>query len=160
VPPILTDSGIGALRIHQPIAAVMARCEVIADFVTDGNHEEGVNRVLRVAIGRDTVSAIVEAEAIASIELDTPGIRTRDSLGVGAPAGRVIELQDVTGSHFEGMYYARSPRHCGLVFGFRSLGGAQADSEGEVLGAPALRMAAGAAVIELVRVRACTNDLP
>jgi hypothetical protein len=88
-------------------------------LVLSQDQVDGSTRLL-VRVGRDTVRAFADPGGrIAWIEIDSPRIRTRDSIGVGSPAASILHLPDVSGDVGATNTFALSPKtgpYCGLTF--------------------------------------------
>ena len=74
------------------------------------------SRVVTVLVGGDTVVAEVDSGRVWRIELTRPSPRTVDSLGVGTPLARLLELPGVRAVSGEGGVYLLSSARCGLSF--------------------------------------------
>ncbi|HEX6533441.1 MAG TPA: hypothetical protein VF041_02520 [Gemmatimonadaceae bacterium] len=111
----LTGEGIGELRVGRPVDEVARWCHVLRD--TTERREEGQPvRVVTVELGRDTIEAEAVDGRVWRLAVEHTAFRTTDSLGVGTPLARLLELPDVHGASGEGAVFALSPRHCGLSF--------------------------------------------
>jgi hypothetical protein len=119
--PIVTGAGVGALRIGAPVDSVRARCPIVRDTV-ELRAEGQPSRVITVLIGGDTVDAEVDSGRVWRIEVTRPSPRTSDSLGVGTPLARLLELAEVRALSGEGAAYLQSPARCGLSFQLSSTG--------------------------------------
>lgn len=111
---VLTGDGLGALRVGASVEDVVRTCRVVRDTTVPGA-EGTAEREISVALGGDTVRAVVSGERVWRLHVRSPNFRTADSLGVGTavsalrrPGARLL-----TG---EGGVYATLPRHCGLSF--------------------------------------------
>jgi hypothetical protein len=111
---LLTPRGIGPLAIGITDDSLARVCRIVSRDVVDGS------TVLAVRVGRDTVRAFADPVGrIAWIEVDSPRILTRDSLGVGSSAASILHLQDVSGDAGGTNMFALSSKsgpHCGLTF--------------------------------------------
>ncbi|HEU4699672.1 MAG TPA: hypothetical protein VFS40_10855, partial [Gemmatimonadales bacterium] len=82
----LGDSGVGALRVGAPLAAVRAACRVVRD--TTGPGAEGMpERVALVDVGAAAVAATIVHDSVWRLSVTDSLLRTADSLGVGTPLG-------------------------------------------------------------------------
>jgi hypothetical protein len=111
---VLTANGVGDLRVGATVTDVRSRCEIVKDTTLPG--PEGTQeRRLTLAMGSDSVQAIVDADRIWRVELTSPRFRTTDSLGV---ATRGWELKRGRGkiATGEGNVAALRDDHCGLSF--------------------------------------------
>jgi hypothetical protein len=112
---IVTGSGIGALRIGAPLDSVREHCRIVRDTIE--RRAEGLSsRVISVLVADDTVEAEVDSGRVWRIEVTRASPRTADSLGVGTPLSRLLELPDVRAMSGEGGVYLQSPARCGLSF--------------------------------------------
>jgi hypothetical protein len=111
----LTDEGIGELKIGTPIDSIHAHCVVVSDTIELA--EEGLPaRIMRVAFDRDTVEATADSGKVWRISIESPRIRTADSLGVGTKLPRLLQLKKARGLSGEGAVFVVSPERCGLSF--------------------------------------------
>ena len=144
----LTGDGLGALRVGATLASVRDACRIVRDTVAEGP-EAQLQRELTIALGADTVTAIVVNDAIWRVHVDDPDIRTADGLGVGTPASAFRSLEGAQVLFGEGVFIA-VPSLCGLSF--RLSGDADA---GALVGTPeASRVAAMPAAARVVEVLA------
>ena len=111
----ITGAGLGDLRIGMSVASVHSVCRVVGD-ATRLASEGQTARFLAVEFPRDTVDAEVVDGEVWRIEVVSPSFRTADSLGVGTPLSRLLELRDARGITGEGQLFVISPVHCGLSF--------------------------------------------
>ena len=124
--PILTDEGIGALRIGMPVSAVRIACSVLRDtIVTD---MEGMpSRRVTIAVGADSAHGEIVDDKLWRVSVVSPGFRTADSLGVGSSIARFKSIKGAHAVRGEGAVYAAIPSHCGMSFqltGFKPASGA------------------------------------
>ena len=110
----LTSKGVGPLAIGMTTDSLARVCRVLSRERVDGSTR------LSVRVGQDTVRAFADpAGRIAWIEIDSPRIRTRDSIGVGSTAASILHLPDVSGDAGATNTFALTPKsgpHCGLTF--------------------------------------------
>ena len=111
---ILEHDGVGALRIGKTVDSVRAACQVVRDTV--GTNEGQPERRIAVAIGVDTVTAVVVGDSIWRIHVRTPGIRTADSVGVGTTAARLRGEPGARVISGEGKNFIVVPSRCGFSF--------------------------------------------
>ena len=112
---VLTDEGIGQIRIGATVASVREICTVVRDTTAIG--AEGMPaRKLAVALSRDTVEAEIVDGRVWRIGVLSPRLRTADSLGVGTPFVRLLRLRNPHGMTGEGEFFVASPEHCGMSF--------------------------------------------
>lgn len=131
---VVTESGIGDLRIGRPVPEVAARCNVLGD-TTEIRAEGLPARIVTVDLGRDTVEAEAVDDRVWRIALEHPAFRTADSLGVGTPLARLLRFDGARGMAGEDGLYLRVPAHCGLSFRLSDSGrgAALADPSPEML---------------------------
>lgn len=110
----MTGRGIGDLSIGKTVGDVRSECGVVHD-TTRLASEGQLARILTVAV-RDLVEAEVVDGKVWRIEVVSARFRTPDSLGVGTPLSRLLELRNVRGITGEGQLFVVSPGHCGLSF--------------------------------------------
>ena len=111
---VLTDSGIGALRIGATVAEVRSRCMVLGeDTVAPGPEGQTEHRLVVVTGAANTTAAIVDGR-VWRLYVASPRFKTPDSLGVGT---RVGELRGPRArlARGEGTFVLRDD-HCGLSF--------------------------------------------
>jgi hypothetical protein len=111
---LVTDSGIGALRIGMPVALVRSQCRVVRDTIQTNDDYVESERVLYVDLGRDTVMAAVRDDRIDRIDIDGPVFHTADSLFAGMSLRRLLRKPGVTAAAGEASIQADVPGHCGL----------------------------------------------
>jgi hypothetical protein len=118
---IVTDEGIGALRIGATVSSIRQKCNVLRD--TTALADEGMPaRKLTVAFSRDTVEAQIVDGRVWRIAVHAPRLQTADSLGVGITLARLLRLRNPRGMTGEGMYFVASPEHCGMSFRLANAG--------------------------------------
>lgn len=122
----LSGDGIGSLRVGAPVEDVARSCRILRDTTvlgTEGQRE----RIILVDVGRDSIAAVVSADRIWRVHVQSPAFRTSDSLGVGTPVGafRRRGPQILIG---EGNVFLRLPSHCGLSFRLRDVAAGRASS--------------------------------
>jgi hypothetical protein len=118
---VITDEGIGEIRIGTTVAAVRQKCNVVRDTTAPG--AEGMpSRKLKVALSRDTVEAEIVDGRVWRIAVNSPRLRTADSLGVGTTLARLLQLRNPRGMTGEGRFYVASPDHCGMSFRLANAG--------------------------------------
>ena len=144
---IVRDEGIGKLRIGTPVDSIAASCPVLRDTTMIG--AEGMpSRKLVVLFSRDTVEAEIVNNRIWRVSLVSPRYRTVDSLGVGTPLSRLLQLKNPRGMTGEGKFFVASPEHCGMSFRLTNAGpGAQ---RGDLDRAGLARLPASAVVSEIL----------
>jgi hypothetical protein len=112
---VLSEQGIGELRIGITVDSLRQKCNVIRD--TTAIAAEGMPaRKLLVALSRDTVEAEIVNSRVWRIAVGSPRLRTADALGVGTLIGRLRQLKDPRGITGEGQLFVVSPDHCGMSF--------------------------------------------
>jgi hypothetical protein len=115
VPAVLTDSGVGALRIDAPVAQLALACDILDDTTMERGREGMPERRLTAILGSIATASTIANDRVWRIEIDSPRFRTRDSLGVGTTAGALRRrgAKIVAGGIAT---YAIVDGHCGLSF--------------------------------------------
>jgi hypothetical protein len=112
--PVISDSGVGQLRLGMSVEAVTARLVVLADTSLVNLDRVEMERVLLVRIGRDTVRAAITDEGrVDRIDIDTPHLQTRDGVRVGRSLRSLLSPR-VRGGVSEATVGITLPGHCGL----------------------------------------------
>ena len=144
---VITDEGIGELRIGTTIESVRQKCTLVSDKTEPG--AEGMPaRKLTVALSRDTVEAEIVNGRVWRLAVHSPRLRTADSLGVGTTLARLLQLRNPRGMTGEGKFFVASPEHCGMSFRLANAGpGAQ---RGDLDSAGLSRLPKSAAVSEVL----------
>jgi hypothetical protein len=144
---VITDEGIGELRIGTTVESVRQKCTVVSDTTALG--AEGMPaRKLGVALARDTVEAEIVDGRVWRIAVHSPRLRTVDSLGVGTTLARLLQLRNPRGMTGEGKFFVASPAHCGMSFRLANAGpGAQ---RGDLDSAGLARLPKSAVVSEVL----------
>jgi hypothetical protein len=144
---VITDEGIGELRIGTTVESIRQKCTVVSDKTAPG--AEGMPaRKLRVALSRDTVEAEIVDGRVWRIAVRSPRLRTADSLGVGTTLASLLQLRNPRGMTGEGRFYVASPDHCGMSFRLANAGpGAQ---RGDLDNAGLARLPRSAVVSEVL----------
>ena len=144
---IVRDEGLGKLRIGASVDSVAANCAVLRDTTSIGS--EGMpSRKLAVLFSRDTVEAEVVNNRIWRVSVVSPLYRTANSLGVGTPLSRLLQMKNPRGMTGEGKFFVASPEHCGMSFRLANAGaGAQ---RGDLDRAGLSRLPASAVVSEIL----------
>ena len=115
--PLLTDDGIGDLKVGRRVADIRSLCEVVSD-AKEQRSEGMMERVLVVRLGGDVVSSIVNNDKISRIEVNSPHFQTRDSLGVDTPLSRIARKRGAKFYPGEDGVYGFVADHCALSFRF------------------------------------------
>jgi hypothetical protein len=108
----VSEDGIGVLRVGTSLDAVRSSCAVISERPSVGNSP----LIAQVDLGLDTATAEFVGGILKRITLHHQAYRTADSLGVGTPVARLMNLRSVTGVTERNHVYAVSPAYCGLRF--------------------------------------------
>jgi hypothetical protein len=112
---ILTDEGVGRIRIGESVESVRHDCTVVRDTIQLG--AEGMTtRMVSVKFPRDTVEAEIVDDKVWRVAIDSPHFSTADSLRVGTSLARLLRLRTPQGMTGEGALFVMSPDHCGLSF--------------------------------------------
>ena len=122
---VVRDEGLGRLRIGASVDSVATNCRLLRDMML--TESEGMpSRKLVVLFSRDTVEAEIVNNRIWRVSVASPLYRTVDSLGVGTPLSRLLQLKNPRGMIGEGKVFVASPEHCGMSFRLANAGpGAQ-----------------------------------
>ncbi len=123
---VVTDSGLGVLSIGLTVTEVKQRCRVLRDTLRNNWDYAEAQRALSVVVGADTVIAWAPSGTVSLIDISSPSLRTRESLGVGTRLRTLLRRRGVTGATGEASTYASLASHCGLAF-VLSGGGRQED---------------------------------
>ena len=111
---VISDSGLGFLRLGQSVEAVRRACRVLADTTIPNYDFAEPERVLLVAFGPDTVRAALGLhDRIDRIDINTPRLHTRDGVRVGARL-RTFLRPGATGGVSEATIGLTLRSHCGL----------------------------------------------
>jgi hypothetical protein len=113
-PAVISEEGVGYVTIGRSADSVVRTCTVASD-AKELDAEGMPTRIMTVRFGSDSLRAEIVDGRVWRIEVETPAIRTTDSLGVGTPISRLLSLQNPKGAFGEG-FYVLSPEHCGLSF--------------------------------------------
>jgi len=114
---ILTDEGIGELRIGRPADDVKLVCDVVSDGQQQGS-EGSMERVIVLRIAGDLVPATIVNDKVWRVTLTTPRILTTDSLGVDSPLPKIAAMRGAQFHPGEDGIYAFVADHCALSFRF------------------------------------------
>ncbi len=115
--PLLTDGGIGELRVGRTVADMKQLCDVVTD--ADRQSSEGtMDRVLTVRIAGEIVPVTIVNDKVWRVAVTTPRIRTADSLGVDTPLQRIAAMRGARFFPGEDGVYAFVSDHCALSFRF------------------------------------------
>ena len=112
---ILTDEGVGKIRIAESVESVRRDCTVVRD-ITERGAEGMPARIVSVLFPRDTVALEIVDNKVWRVAIDSPHFSTVDSLHVGTPLARLLALRKPQGMTGEGAVFVMSPDHCGLSF--------------------------------------------
>jgi len=111
---VLTDSGVGALRIGATVADIRSRCLVLSeDPAAPGPEGQTEHRLVVVTGPTNTTAAIVDGR-VWRVYVASQLFRTSDSLGVGTTVGQ-LRGPDARLARGEGTFVLRTD-HCGLSF--------------------------------------------
>jgi len=112
---IIGDEGIGELRIGATVESVRQKCNVVRGTTVIGT-EGMLARKLTIGFSRDSVEAEIVKGRVWRIAVLSPHFRTSDSLGVGTPLARLLQLKNPRGMTGEGRLFVASAEHCGISF--------------------------------------------
>lgn len=117
--PSCGDGGIraqrvGKIAINDPVDSLRS-CAIVRDTVVPADEGTSARKIF-VALGTDTVAAEIVNDRVWRIEVVSPGMRTADSLGVGTPVKRLLELKDARAVTGEGRLFVVTSEHCGMSF--------------------------------------------
>ena len=115
--PVLTDQGIGELRIGKSVTGTKQVCDVVSDANQQGS-EGSMERVLAIRIAGEIVPATIVNDNVWRVAITTPRIRTPDSLGVDSPLRRIASMRGAQFFPGEDGVYAFVADHCALSFRF------------------------------------------
>ena len=99
-PAVLHEDGIGDLRIGRQVDSLRDRCDIVTD-TTQLGEEALPERNIGVAIRGDIVNATIDSGRIWRIEVNSPGIRTADSLHVGSSLQQLLATGNAMGQEGE-----------------------------------------------------------
>ena len=132
---VLTDSGVGPLRLGESAAALRARCTVVREAVETNHDYVERESIMVVRLGPDTVVAAIHRGVVDRFDVASPRFRTSDTLGAGLRLATFRTRAGATAAIGEASVSVSVPDHCGLAF---ILGGA---SDGETQEVPAAELA-------------------
>ena len=113
---LVTDSGVGALRLRMTPDEVRSVMRVVADTMLPNWDCVEPERTLLVRLGTDTVRAAVSAQGrVDRIDIYSPRFRTADGIHVGATVQSVLR-PGAKGGVSEATVGFQLPSHCGLRF--------------------------------------------
>ncbi|HEX9083395.1 MAG TPA: hypothetical protein VF836_01540 [Gemmatimonadaceae bacterium] len=123
---IVRDEGIGKLRIGTPVDSIAASCPVFRDTTMIGAEGMPARKIavlfFRDTAVRDTVVAEIVNDTVWRVSIVSALFRTVDSLGVGTPLSRLLQLKNPRGMTGEGKFFVASPEHCGMSFRLTNAG--------------------------------------
>lgn len=112
--PVLEDEGIGAFMVGASVDSLRASCVVVKDTSLEQGAEGMPERRVAVLLGADTVEATIEGGRVWRIDVRTPRILTRDSIGVGSTVAMLRRQPLEFLGYGEGGPFIRVARQCGL----------------------------------------------
>lgn len=115
--PVLSDQGIGELRVDRTVKEISDQCEILRD-TTEQSSEGTQEHVIAVRIDGDIAKGMVNGNIVRRIEVTTPHFRTRDSLGVDTPLDKIAKARGAKFFPGEDGVYGFTADHCGLSFRF------------------------------------------
>lgn len=111
---VVTDSGVGALRVGRRMTDVRAECSVLSESSELG--AEGLpEAVARVGFGGDTAIVTIDSGIVWSVALTKAAWKTSDSLGVGAALDQFVS-RGARGLAGDAGLFLVVPAHCGISF--------------------------------------------
>lgn len=118
VRPSLSGEGIGELHVGRPAAEIAARCVVLTDTVVPGPEALPEREMSILVAGTDTVVATIVNDSVWRLQLESTGIRTVDSLGVGSRLADLLRSGRgrARGVEGEGQLFVLLEEHCGVSF--------------------------------------------
>jgi hypothetical protein len=105
---------VGKIAIGDPVES-LTKCHVVRDTVVQAGEGTTARKVF-IALAADTVAAEIVDGRVWRIEVSSPAVRTVDSLGVGTPLRRLLQMSNPRGASGEGRMFVLSPDHCGQSF--------------------------------------------
>jgi hypothetical protein len=149
---VVRDYGVGALRIGDEIDSVRAHCSLVRDTTALG--AEGMpSRKATVRFGDDSVIAEIVNGKVWRIEVRSSAFATTDSLRVGSPIARMLQLRNPRGLTGEGQLFLVSSDHCGLSFRLSKPDGSAAQGWAH----PVLSKLPSSTVVSQILVVGCPN---
>jgi hypothetical protein len=149
---VITESGIGALRIGLPVDSVRLLCRVTRDTVITNEEDQVDEQVLSVDLGPGTVGAAIKEGRVHRIDVWSPALTTADSLHAGMPVRDLAKHSSVRAMEGESQVFASDSAHCGLLFALT--GGGPSAGEFAVTNAE-LRQWPVTSVIAFIEVHGC-----
>ena len=115
--PILTDEGVGELKVGRSVTDINQLCEVVTDGQQQGP-EGMMERVLAVRVAGEIVPTTIVNDKVWRVSVTTPVIRTADSLGIDTPLQKIAAMSGAQFFPGEDGVYAFVADHCALSFRF------------------------------------------
>lgn len=115
MPGPVADTAAGPVMLGMTVDEIRARCPGARDRTALADEGQPA-RTLTVPLGGDTVVASIVDGRAWRLAVTTPGLRTRDSLGVGTPLPRLLALPGARGLTGEGRTFVIAEAPCGLSF--------------------------------------------
>ena len=113
--PLLTDGGVGKVRIGTRVDSLESQCRVLKDALQPGP-EGTTERRVTVGFAEDSLEAEIVDDRVWRLDITSPRFRTADSLAVGSTLGDLLKHGGARGAVGEGRFFVLSPNHCGLSF--------------------------------------------
>ena len=152
---VLREEGVGRLRIGEEIDSVRADCPVVRDTTAPG--AEGMpSRKITVRFADDSVVAEIVNGRVWRVEVRSTAFATTDSLRVGSPISRMLQLRNARGLTGEGQLFLVTSDHCGLSFRL-------SNPDGSAVGdwaRPVLAKLPRSTVVSQILVVGCANAVP
>ena len=112
---MLSDSGIGALRLGASVDAIREQCVVFRDTV-ELSAVGMKQRVLHTQLGPAMMYVEIVNSRVSRISTTSPVLLTEDGLGAGSSLESLLQTPNIVGTLVNNSVVVRMPNHCGLSF--------------------------------------------
>lgn len=112
---MLSDSGIGLLRLGVSADTIRAGCVVFRD-TTELAFDGTVQRVLHTQFGPAMMYVEIVNSRVARLSTTNPLLLTEDGLGAGSSLESLLLIPNASGFAIGNSVFVRVPNHCGLGF--------------------------------------------
>jgi hypothetical protein len=112
---LITETGVGDLKLGMTVDSVKAVCRVEFDSVRPGPEGE-MERVIGVSYPPDLIEAEILQDTVWRLDIRTAGVTTRDSIAVGSPVSWLLRHGDAQGVIGEGNFVVLFRNRCGISF--------------------------------------------